>query len=186
MNCFQFLKNEQTLYSIKLMLNSSMLATIGTEKMVMYIFILPLGLKTADKSADHGLPRVFWRLYSCWMLCDRFLAVASLPRSLWLDSSPSLNSYKDFCSPKEEWPAWNLSPTVACQIPLSTGILQARILECHALLQEIFLTQGQNSGLLHCRQILYSLSDQGSPSACQKQFKNPDKIYKNYVCVYVF
>ena len=134
MNCFQFLKNEQTLYSIKLMLNSSMLATIGTEKMVMYIFILPLGLKMADKSADHGLRRVFRRLYSCWMLCDRFLAVASLPRSLWLDSSPSLNSYKDFCSPKEEWPAWNLSPsTVACQIPLSTGILQARILEWVAM-----------------------------------------------------
>ena len=26
---------------------------------------------------------------------------------------------------------------------------------CHALLQGIFLTQGLNLGLLHCRQILY-------------------------------
>ena len=34
---------------------------------------------------------------------------------------------------------------------------------CHALLQEIFLTQGSNSGLPHCRQILYHLSHQGSP-----------------------
>ena len=34
---------------------------------------------------------------------------------------------------------------------------------CHSLLQEIFLTQGLNSGLLHCRQILYHLSHQGSP-----------------------
>jgi len=34
---------------------------------------------------------------------------------------------------------------------------------CHALLQEIFLTQGLNPGLLHCRQILYHLSHQGSP-----------------------
>lgn len=59
MNCFQFLKNEQTVYSIKLILNSSILATMGTEKMVVYNFILPLGLKMADKSADHGLPRVF-------------------------------------------------------------------------------------------------------------------------------
>ena len=42
------------------------------------------------------------------------------------------------------------------------GILQARILVggC-SLLQGIFLTQGSNLGLLHCRQILYQLSYQG-------------------------
>ena len=34
---------------------------------------------------------------------------------------------------------------------------------CHALLQGIFLTQGLNPGFLHCRQILYHLSHQGSP-----------------------
>ena len=34
---------------------------------------------------------------------------------------------------------------------------------CHALLQGIFLTQGSNLGLLHCKQILYQLSYQGSP-----------------------
>ena len=32
----------------------------------------------------------------------------------------------------------------------------------HSLLQGIFLTQGQNPGLLHCRHILYPLSHQGS------------------------
>ena len=32
---------------------------------------------------------------------------------------------------------------------------------CHALLQRIFPTQGLNPGLLHCRQILYCLSQQG-------------------------
>ena len=32
----------------------------------------------------------------------------------------------------------------------------------HALLQGIFLTQESKPGLLHCRQILYCLSDQGS------------------------
>ena len=31
------------------------------------------------------------------------------------------------------------------------------------LLQVIFLTQGSNPGLLHCRQTLYHLSQQGSP-----------------------
>ena len=34
---------------------------------------------------------------------------------------------------------------------------------CHALLQGIFPTQGSNTGLLHCRQILYCLSHPGSP-----------------------
>ena len=52
--------------------------------------------------------------------------------------------------------------TVACQAPLSmkspgkyTGV------DCRALLQGIFLIQGSNLGLLHCRQILYHLSHQG-------------------------
>ena len=34
---------------------------------------------------------------------------------------------------------------------------------CHFLLQGIFLTQGSNLGLLHCRQTRYHLSHQGSP-----------------------
>ena len=33
----------------------------------------------------------------------------------------------------------------------------------HSLLQGIIPTQGSNSGLLHCRRILYHLSHQGSP-----------------------
>ena len=32
-----------------------------------------------------------------------------------------------------------------------------------SLLQRIFLTQESNEGLLHCRSILYQLSDKGSP-----------------------
>ena len=35
---------------------------------------------------------------------------------------------------------------------------------CHFLLQGIFLTQGLNPGLPNCRQTLYPLSHQGSPS----------------------
>ena len=34
---------------------------------------------------------------------------------------------------------------------------------CHALLLGIFPTQELNPGILHCRQILYHLSHQGSP-----------------------
>ena len=54
-----------------------------------------------------------------------------------------------------------------CSPPGSSvhGILQARILEwvASALLQGIFPTQGPNPSLLHCRQILYCLSHEGSP-----------------------
>ena len=45
------------------------------------------------------------------------------------------------------------------------GILQARILERVAVpfSKGVFPTQGSNLGLLHCRQIIYQLSHQGSP-----------------------
>ena len=43
------------------------------------------------------------------------------------------------------------------------GIIQEESWSSHSLLQGIFLTQGSNPGLLHCRQILYHLSHQGSP-----------------------
>ena len=40
--------------------------------------------------------------------------------------------------------------------------------DCCALLQGIFLTQGLNSGLPHCRQIIYPLSHKGSLApSCQ-------------------
>ena len=58
--------------------------------------------------------------------------------------------------------------TVACQVPLSMK-------ECQGGLpfttQEIFLTEGSDPGLLHCRQILYHLSHQGSPSKVKKKKK---------------
>ena len=38
---------------------------------------------------------------------------------------------------------------------------------CHALLQGVFPIQGSNPGLLHCRQILYHLSPQGSPGVLE-------------------
>ena len=55
------------------------------------------------------------------------------------------------------------------------GILQARILEWVAVPSSrgIFPTKGLNPGLLHCRQILYHLSCQGS-SWWQSGAANPD------------
>ena len=42
---------------------------------------------------------------------------------------------------------------------------------CHFLLQGIFLTQGQNPGLLHCRRILYQLSHQ------EAQYPGMDSLF---------
>ena len=44
---------------------------------------------------------------------------------------------------------------------------------CHALLQGIFPTQGSNPSLPHCRQVLYRLSHQGSPSQLLKWVAYP-------------
>ena len=65
--------------------------------------------------------------------------------------------------------------TVACQAPLSTGILQARILEWAAMPSSrgVFPAQGSNPGLPHCRQILYHLSHQGSPLSILPDSKLP-------------
>ena len=60
----------------------------------------------------------------------------------------------------------SLCDPMDCSLPVSSvhGISQAKILEWVVipLLQGIFLTQELNLGLLHCRQILYCLSQQGS------------------------
>ena len=57
-----------------------------------------------------------------------------------------------------------------CSLPGSSahGIFQTRNtgVGCHALLQEIFPTQGSNPALSHCRQILYRLSHQGGYKEC--------------------
>ena len=45
----------------------------------------------------------------------------------------------------------------------SPGKLTNTRVGCHAHLQRIFPTQELNTGLPHCRQILYHLSHQGSP-----------------------
>ena len=55
------------------------------------------------------------------------------------------------------WPHGLLSTRVLCSWNFpgkNSGM------DCHFLLQGIFLTQGLNLGLLHCRQILYHLSHQ--------------------------
>ena len=71
------------------------------------------------------------------------MQLASISRSVWSHSLPT-------------------PCTVAGLAPL-TMAFPRQMLEWVAMLQGIFLTQGQNLGLLHCRQILHHLSHQQSP-----------------------
>ena len=57
-------------------------------------------------------------------------------------------------------PSLEIPWTIAYWAPLSSG--EKTGVGCHFLLQRIFLTQESNLGLLHCRQILYRLSYEGS------------------------
>ena len=70
---------------------------------------------------------------------------------------------------------WSVTPSVVPNSLRPHGLQPARLLYswdfpgrdtgvvCHFLLQGIFPNQALNSGLLHCRQILYQLNYQGSP-----------------------
>ena len=59
--------------------------------------------------------------------------------------------------------------THALQPARFMGFSRQEYWSCHFLLQRIFLTQGSNPGLLHCRLILYPLSYQGSPFPSSNQ-----------------
>ena len=58
---------------------------------------------------------------------------------------------------------------------------------CHSLFQGIFPTQGSKPGLQHCKQILYCLSHQGSPTFNQFLFPltPTSSILKSYLFYYV-
>ena len=58
-----------------------------------------------------------------------------------------------------------LQPHGARQTPLSVGFSRQEYWKwvSHSLLQGIFLTQGLNPGILHCRNTLYHLSHHGRP-----------------------
>ena len=51
----------------------------------------------------------------------------------------------------------------------------------HSLLQEVFLTQELNPGLLHCRQTLYHLSHQGSLLSEKNSIKFLNILFSNYL-----
>ena len=85
--------------------------------------------------------------------------------NLWWCVSPRV--YRKW---RKESEVTQLCPTLCnlmdCSLPGSSvhGIFPGNStgVDCHFLLQRIFPTQGSNLGLLHCRQMFYCLSYQGS------------------------
>ena len=87
-------------------------------------------------------------LHTPWILQDRtldgwpFHSPGDLPNRWIKPRYPALQADSLPAEPQEK--------------PKNTGV------GIPSLLQQIFLTQGSNRGLLHCRQILYQLSYQGT------------------------
>ena len=84
----------------------------------------------------------------CFLL--RVMTKKRLKMADKLTVNGSLSVVSDFLQLHELYSPWN-SPGQNTRV----GSL--------SLLQGIFPTQGSNPGLLHCRQILYQLSHEGSP-----------------------
>ena len=73
--------------------------------------------------------------------------------------------------------------TIACYAPLSIKFSRQEYtgVDYHSLLQGIFLTQGMNPGLLHCRQILYPLNHCGKLHFAIPSTK---QALRNNICVF--
>ena len=92
----------------------------------------------------------FSRFTYCWSLTWRILNITSLACE-----SESCSVMSNSLRPLGLYSPWN-------SLGQNTGVGSL------SFLQGIFPTQGSNSGLLHCRQILYQLSHKGSPlQACE-------------------
>ena len=92
-------------------------------------------------------------LASVWTGCSAALLHGCHPDS---SSSVRLSVVSDFLWPLGSYPARLLCPWDSSGKNTGVG--------CHSLPHGIFLTQGLNRSLLHCRQTLYWLSHQGSLS----------------------
>ena len=112
---------------------------------------------------------------SCPTLCDPM--DCSPPVSSVHGDSPGENTRGVLCATPGDHPTPGIEPRPPTSQansllyeppgkPKNTGVGSL------SLLQGIFATQELNQGLLHCRQILYQLSYQGSPSGIVCGFPN--------------
>ena len=104
----------------------------------------------------HGVQCALLLLLLKWFRHDFLRVILSCPVIPWSEMKCSCSVVSDSLRPHGLYPTrlprpWDFPAK-------STGV------GCHFLLQGIFLTQGLNLGLSHCRQTLYPLSHQGSYS----------------------
>ena len=105
---------------------------------------------------------VKWNFHNEWWVWALVHTLSSLAVFL-CEVKWSRSVVSDSLRPQGLWPTTLLRPW---DFPgKRTGV------GCHFLLQRIFLTQGSKPGLPHCRQTLYHLSHQGSPSFVKCPFK---------------
>ena len=111
------------------------------------------GCKESDTTEQLHL--LFWWSSGCWKFEHRIYIISvSTFLSVSAQACPILCNSMDFSPPpstlsmefsrQEYWSTFHWMPTLDA-----------------IAIQEIFLTQGLNPGLLHCRQTLYHLSHQG-------------------------
>ena len=138
-----------------------------------------------------------WLLAYFISIClDHWNSVLDNRRVFCLSLIHSVNRYQQnipklatshLCSEFLNSPSWPKSQSVRCWVmsdlchtrnctlqgssvhSLSPG--RNAGVDCHSHLQGIFVTQGSNPGLSNCRQILYHLSQQGSPMAQEDKIK---------------
>ena len=136
----------------------------------------PHGLQHLRPPCPLPTPRVYSSLCPLSRWYHPTISSSVIPFSSRLQSFPASGSFQvsQFFPSNEPW-KWKWSRSVVSDSLRPHGLYPTRLLYpwnfpgkstgagCHFLLQGIFLTQGLNLGLPHCRQMLYPLSHQESP-----------------------
>ena len=106
-------------------------------------------------------------------------------------------SVSDFCCLLAYGGRKSVSHSAVSDSLWAHGLLPARLLclwdspgkntgvSCHSLRQGIFLTQGSNSSLLHCRQILYHLSHTFLSKSALSELLSPCMQTSKYLWVLI-
>ena len=131
-------------------------------------------LHTSMKKATSSRPVYRWGIWGREVDSTRqVVEPASNPRLIWPQCSGS--SPWHHLAGKQAYPGRTDDCFQKAQQSFASDSLQHHGLGqntgvgSRSLLQQIFPTQESNRGLLHCRWILYQLSDQGSPPKAQER-----------------
>ena len=127
---------------------------------------MDLDIIILSKVSQTKTNKIWYGLYAEPKKCDTSKLIyktetdsQSQRKNLWLPEGKKERKWSCSVVSNSLWPH-GLQPTRLLPPWDSPG--KSTGVGCHFLLQGIFPTQGSNPGLLHCRQMLYCLSHQGS------------------------